>query len=228
MPNRRLPAMTALDTARFSWRWLVLLGLLCSPAHAEYVTDKLRVEIRSGPTTGHRIVTYLTGGTPFEVVSTGEGFTQLRTANGVEGWIANDYVSAEPGARSLLREAEAKIEKLQANLEEATAGSGNVFKELETAQATIASMTTALDETRSELARVKAVSTGAVAAAERLQSLEELNARLRTELRDLAADRERLAANLEERWLLIGAGLLFGGLLLGVIIKARPRRSAWS
>ena len=58
--------------------------------------------------------------------------------------------------------------------------------------------------------------------------MKELNDRLRNELEDLAAERERLAENLQRQWLLMGAGLIFIGLVLGVIIKSRPRKSAWS
>jgi len=215
-------------TTRNAWLWLVALGCLALPVHAEYVSDDLSVELRSGPSTEYRIINFLKGGSSFEVVETSDKFTKVRTANGTEGWISNQYVVSESGARSKLKDAEARVEKLQANLDEATAGSGNVFKKLEAAETQITSLTAALEEARADLARVRAASAGVVDAADRLKSLEELNARLRNELRDLAADRERVAANLEERWLLIGAGLLFGGLLLGVIIKSRPRRSAWS
>ncbi len=225
MQNRsRLQTMTT----RSALLWLVAFGCLTSPAHAEYVSDDLSVELRSGPSTEYRIINFLKGGSSFEVVETSDKFTKVRTANGTEGWISNQYVVSEPGARSRLKDAQARLEKLQANLDEATAGSGNVFKKLETAETQIISLTAELEEVRADLARVRAASAGAVDAADKLKSLEELNARLRNELRDLAADRERVAANVEERWLLIGAGLLFGGLLLGVIIKSRPRRSAWS
>jgi len=234
MPNRsRLQIMTIHNTGlwcapvRLLLAGLVMAGLV-APVQAEYVSDDLSVELRSGSSTEYRIINFLKGGSSFEVVETSDKFTKVRTANGTEGWISNQYVVSEPGARSKLKDAEARIEKLQANLDEATAGSGNVFKKLETAEADITTLTTSLEEARADLARVRAASAGAVEAADKLKSLEELNARLRNELRDLAADRERLAANLEERWLLIGAGLLFGGLLLGVIIKSRPRRSAWS
>lgn len=39
---------------------------------------------------------------------------------------------------------------------------------------------------------------------------------------------QRLESNIEQRWMLIGAGLALGGLLAGVALKVRPRRSGWS
>ena len=55
-----------------------------------------------------------------------------------------------------------------------------------------------------------------------------LNDRLRAEVDELAGTISTLEDNVQERWLLIGGGLVLAGLLIGVAIKARPRRSAWS
>lgn len=60
------------------------------------------------------------------------------------------------------------------------------------------------------------------------QRLTELNAQLRQEVEILALELQSLRAGATRRWLLQGAGLVLLGLLLGVLIKARPRRSAWN
>ena len=51
------------------------------------------------------------------------------------------------------------------------------------------------------------------------QRLGELNERLRAELESLVQERDALQDNIQERWLLIGAGLVLLGLFLGVVIK---------
>ena len=79
-----------------------------------------------------------------------------------------------------------------------------------------------------ELADVKQVSAGALEEHARSQELASLNARLRAEVDDLTEESQRLESNTEQRWLLIGGGLVLGGMLAGVAIKARPRRSGWS
>jgi len=60
------------------------------------------------------------------------------------------------------------------------------------------------------------------------QRLTELNAQLRQEVETLALELQTLRTAQARSWLLYGAGLLLAGLLAGVSIKARPRRSAWS
>jgi TolA-binding protein len=60
------------------------------------------------------------------------------------------------------------------------------------------------------------------------QRLNELNAQLRQEVESLSLELQAARARANQRWVLYGAGLVFLGLLTGVLIKARPRRSAWN
>jgi len=205
-----------------------LLALAPSPLHAEYVTESLRVELRSGASSGHRITDFVKAGTQIEVLQAGEEFTQIRTANGSEGWIASQYVVTEPPSKDLLKQSQARIDQLTANLEQATAGTGNVFAELEEAKTQVTTLTEQLTSARSELERIRRISATSIEAEQKVQNLEELNGLLREELKNLSAERQRLEDGLEERWMLIGAGLILGGLVLGALIKSRPRRSAWT
>jgi cell division protein FtsB len=79
-----------------------------------------------------------------------------------------------------------------------------------------------------ELADIRQISAGAVEEHASNQRLAELNERLRNELANLVLERDTLEDNAQQRWLLVGAGLVLLGLALGVVIKARPRRSAWN
>ena len=85
-----------------------------------------------------------------------------------------------------------------------------------------------LAEREQELAEIKQVSASALETAAENNRLTELNARLREELDDMVAEMDALRDDAQQRWLLIGGGLVLLGLVLGIGIKARPRRSAWS
>jgi hypothetical protein len=78
---------------------------------------------------------------------------------------------------------------------------------------------------REDLARLQAERERSDAANQRLA---ELNGQLRQEVESLALELQAARANARQRWLLYGAGLLLLGVLTGVLVKARPRRSAWS
>ena len=61
-----------------------------------------------------------------------------------------------------------------------------------------------------------------------LKDLQERNATLRAEVDDLVSNLNLLEANAEQRWLMVGGGLVLIGLALGFATKSRPRRSAWN
>jgi SH3 domain protein len=196
-----------------------------------YISDELTVPLRSGPSGAHRILHKgLPSGTNLEYMSVDEaaGFTQIRTSRGTEGWIRSQYLVAEPiakarlaaaqralsQARSELSKEQAKVRELNQNTREQ--GSANT-----SSQQRIAALET-------ELKEINRISTGALEEHAANQKLTEVNARLKDELDDLAENRARLEDNAENEAIIIGAILVILGLLAGVLIKARPQRSAWN
>ncbi len=196
-----------------------------------YITDELTVPLRSGPSNQHRILhAGLPSGTVMETLSTDEaaGYTQIRTSRGTEGWIRTQYLVSEPIAKVMLERTRAELERARTQL----ASVRNARQELETNLANQTNATTEaggeIERLEAELDQIRRVSAKAIDTAEENEQLRETNLRLQDELDDLAEAVTHLENNSENQAILIGAGLLFIGLLLGVIIKARPQRSAWS
>ncbi len=207
----------------------ILAACLLSPAAtAEYITDELRAEMRSGASNGHRIINFLPAGTKVDVLAEENNFTRVRTDRGTEGWVPSDFISAIPSAADRLVAAERKIARLEDLAQSGDQKSFQLMNQLDEATARGDDLESRLTSAQTELAEIKEISSNAVQVFEEKKRLSELNDRLRDELEDLAAERQRLAENLQRQWLLMGAGLLFTGLVLGVLIKSRPRKSAWS
>ncbi len=89
-------------------------------------------------------------------------------------------------------------------------------------------LTKQLAETTEAYEALQAVSKNAVAEHAENRKLKELNGRLREELEDINEERDQLRSNVQQRWLMYGGGLVLMGLLLGILLKSRPRRSAWT
>ena len=207
----------------------LLCGALSGAAETLYISDEFRVPLRSGPSGEHRILHYgLPSGTQLEVleVDADAGFTRVRLPGGTEGWLPNQYLVGEPIAKIRLTEAEEQIEALEGLLEgneAATTLADN--RELEQANAELLDRNETLAD---ELEGIKQASQEGLALYEANQDLVRLNTNLRAEVDDLLAQRDGLEENVERQWMLIGAGLVLIGLMLGVAIKSRPRRNAWS
>ena len=204
---------------------------LDAAADTRYISDKLYVPLRSGPSGEHRIIHWgLPSGMSLEVLAEDESaqFTQVRTEGGAEGWVPSQYLVDEPIAATRLAQAESEIERLEGLLGGDTS---TLAAELEEARKE-ALRNTELAQTvvtlEAQLEEVRRVSASAIATQEENVQLAEANAALRRESEDLQARIERLQGKVELWWMLVGAGLVLAGLLIGVWLGSRSRRrSGW-
>ncbi len=210
---------------------LIVAALLAPPLRAQtvWISDEFTVPLRSGPSIGNRIVHRgLPTGTALEVLGSNSEYTHVRTSSGLDGWINSQYLVNEPIARVRLAAANNRIEALEQQLaqrKEALSELRSTSNEATSNGDRLATQVAALE---SELAELKQISAGAIDEHARNEELTSLNARLRAEVEDLTRESQRLEHNSEQRWFMIGGALVLGGLLAGVAIKARPRRSGWS
>ena len=210
---------------------LLVFGSAISAAETVYISDALTVPLRSGPSNAYRILHRgLPSGTKMEVLGRDEesGFTQIRTSRGTEGWIPTQYLVSEPIARERLIVANREIQRLNGLLKKQETQLGSLNREKGQAQQSSSGLQRQVTTLEKELADIKQISAGAIEEHATNQRLTELNERLRNEVAGLVRERDALQDNAQQRWLMIGAGLVLLGLVLGVVIKARPRRSAWN
>lgn len=83
-----------------------------------YVSDEIGVIMRSGPTNRYRVTGRLVAGTPIEVLAsdTANESSQVRTADGEEGWIQSQYITEQPTVRALYAELQTEHEALKQEL----------------------------------------------------------------------------------------------------------------
>lgn len=200
-------------------------------AETAYISDKLTVPVRSGPSNANRILHRgLPSGTKLDILNrdSDSGFVQIRTAGGTQGWLPAQYLVNEPIARDQLAAANRRIRDLSQTIEEQNGRLNALGSGKNEADQTVGQLSRQVKALQTELAEIKRISAGAIAQNETNRELIALNERLRAEVDELVVSISALEDNVEERWLLIGGGLILAGLVLGAAIKARPRRSAWS
>lgn len=208
----------------------LVLGLLlasssvffCVPAPAAtlYVSDQFTVPLRRGPSNSHRILHQgLPSGTALEVLGTDDaaGFTQVRTANGTEGWIPTQYLSSQPVARARLAAADRRVESLEAqvkNLRQSDGRANDLAKQT--------------DKLQTELTEIRRISATSIANHEENKQLKSSNETLQKQVTQLTERVRQLERNVTLKWLLAGGALVLLGLLIGAWIKSRPKRSSWA
>jgi len=201
---------------------LLILIFLIGPVHAEtrYATDDFTVPVRSGASTRHKILRMVSSGTPLVILQTNneDGYTQIKTPEGTVGWILTRYLMDEPPTREQV----AQLEKRMAALE--------------SENQTLQGEKKALETTRADLTRCSAELAEVRRAASQTLAIEEDNARLQQEmaainqqLLELETQNISLRDESKRDWFLVGAGVVAGSLLLGLIIPHIPwrRRRRW-
>lgn len=215
----------------------VLLALLLSLtplfafAATLYISDELTVPLRRGPSNGHKIVNAaLPSGLALEVLGedTAAGFTQVRTPNGTEGWVPTQFLVNQPIAKDRLAAATKRVEALEAQLKSIREN----YQDVRGARTEIEGRATELSKEnqklQTELAEIRRVSATAITQFEENKQLKTDNASLLTQVTQLTDRVKSLERNSILRWMLAGGGLVLLGLILGAVIKSRPKRSTWA
>lgn len=207
---------------------LILLLLFASPSWAEtvYVDDLHEVMMRTGPDAKNRIVSVVKSGKALDALESKGGWTKVRAPWGKEGWIISRYLTdTEPPSVAFSR-LEAAYKGTAAKVEGLAAENARLKEEnqalaegLDQAKALAEEKTTAyntLEEESREFFEVKnALSKAQAEAAAQKARAEEAEGALAS----LQKSRGYI-------WMGTGAGILFLGVILGMILKPRRRRSS--
>src|SRR5262249_309952 len=127
------------------------------------------------------------------------------------------YLSAQPVARDRLTAADRRVETLEAQV-----------KSLRTADGRANDFAKQTEKLQAELAEVRRISATSIANYEENKQLKPRNQTLQKQVTQLTGRASQLERNVMLRWMLAGGGLVLLGLLIGALIKSRPKRSSWA
>lgn len=99
---------------------LLLAPIFVGPASADigWVRGNIRLNLRSGAGTQFKILGAIETGDEMQVLTRGESWTRVRTAEGKTGWIPAGYLETEPPPTLRLAQLETETTTLRTQLEE--------------------------------------------------------------------------------------------------------------
>lgn len=209
--------------------WLVSFAAL---GQTRYISDNIPVTLRSGPSLENRILKNLSAGTRVELVRSDEdsGYSEVRIADdGTQGWILTRYLTAQPIARDRLAAAEKAAADARARAKDLEAQVASLTEELTAAQARLEQATTTNADVTSELEEIRRISGDAIRLRDENEKLKQRVAETEQRVDRLTMQNTELASQGRQQWFLVGAGVLFGGIVIGLIAPSlkRKRRSSW-
>jgi len=212
--------------------FLIFIFATSSIAYAEtqYVSDKLRITLRTGQGTEFQIIRALESGAKLEVLEQNEsGYTNVKTEDGTEGWVRSQYLIPEPIAQQKLDKVQIQLEKYKTQLDALKTERVELRKQRKELSETKSSLSEKSSTLESELARLSKVAAKPILLDKENRTLQQENVKLGKDLQMIHQENQVLKDQSNREWFIAGAAVLLGGILFGLVIpKIRfSKKPSW-
>lgn len=232
------------NTIQFKWTIAFCVGLTLivsltmipdssMASQVKYVTDQLKVNMRAGTSTSHKIVESLISGHQVKILNEKvvNGYIQVLNENDKTGYILSRFLVDEPGAKELLKRADTQLQQLQQTPERLRTELGKLKKRFQTLQ--VSNKKTVLEKSnlQIELEEIRQTLNKPLEVAAERNLLRTQVAKLIRQNEEIKQDKLELENSTNYLWFLLGGGAIVLGLILGLILpnlQRRQRRPSWN
>ena len=196
------------------------------PVQAEtmYVSDIVKITLRTGPGADHRVIAMLRSGQEVEVLKSEDEWTQVKLADGKEGWVLSSLLTSDKPKILLLDQTTEKNKALTSKVSDLMNKNNQLTEVNQGLENELAQLKKQLQETGRSYETLQKESSEFLAMQSKYKkSAQELDAQVK-KANELEAEIGKLKSNQNIKWFLIGAGVLLLGFLLGLSVKRQRRR----
>ena len=197
-------------------------------SHAEsmYVTDLIKLTLRSGPSTEYKILDVVESGQQVEILQPGEDWSLVRMADGKEGYVLTRYLTPDPTHNVLLEQLQEKhkvlTQQAAALLEENT----KLKEENKNLKSTLDSTQQASQKLDKDYKELKAGSAEFLTLKAKYKQASENLAEQTKRAEKLDEELGRVELNQYIKWFLAGSGVLLVGFIIGFSARKQRRRTS--
>ena len=191
-----------------------------------YVSDAIKITMRTNPGTDHKIVAMIPSGEQVDIIEPGKDWSKVSTAGGKNGWVLTRFLTTEVPAKiqltQLQQEHDNLVKKSAAPLQEISRLTGEnktLNQDLADTRTTLEKLQASYDQLKKESAEFLKVKKNYESASKQLSEqtarADQLEGRL---------SKIKWQSNI--KWFLSGAGVLLLGFIIGYSTKKQRRRSS--
>jgi len=191
-----------------------------------YVSDILKLTLRTGPSIENKIISVINSGQMMEVIKFGEEWSKVQLPNGKEGWVLSRYLTTN-------KTNNIKLERLEAKHKNLMIQSAELLEENNRLKAENKKFSTEFNANQKQLAKTQADYEALKAEAAEFLTLKTNYKRAASQLAEQTAKAKQLEERLSSlemntyiKWFLAGSGVLIVGFLIGFSTKRQRRRPA--
>lgn len=203
---------------------LLIFFTTAATAATRYVDDHLIITMRTGKANTFQILRTIPSGTVVELLEEDGDYSRIRTDDGQEGWVLSRFLTTRPIAKVRLARTEKQLEKVREEkrrLEERLAALNEEKSSLDKEHSSLGSET---EQLRKQLDDLREVAARPIELAQQNETLNNEVGQLQRQLQQVKAENDRLHDRSQRDWFLAGAGVLIGGILLGLILPRLRRK----
>ena len=229
--NKEFSRRSRVVSLSISMLTIVLISI-SAPVHAKtgYVSDQLKVPLRSGASNGHRIIKFLKSGVALKIVDTDGDFTEIQRGEDKTGWVLTKDIMSIPSGRDRLvvvnkklSESKAQVKKLNSSVAELKSEIRKLKSEAGTLQSERTNLSNSLDD-------LKITAANPVALSKKNKQLKKELQKAHANESMLDKDNQSLRSNVAQEWFMIGGAVSLGSLIVGLIltrINWRRKKDSW-
>ena len=215
---------------------LLALVLLMScgivQAQSRYVTDQFQITLRSGESSGHKILRMLPSGEKLTLLSSNSenGYSKVRAEDGKVGFVLTRQLMDGPSARDRLTKAEQRLKELQEEPGRLSSKLARLQDEFEKLQGKYNSLSEQKQKLDKKLEGIRRTASNAIRISNERNDLRKMVAQQTHQVENLKQENRELRNETNQRWFLIGGGVIIVGIILGLILphlRFQRRKSSW-
>lgn len=214
--------------------WMLAIGTcllaVAATARAEtvYVSDVLKLAVRSGPGNEHKSIAVTESGQQVELIKSGEEWSLVRLANGAEGYVLARFLTTVPPGRFQYLQLQDKIKALTAQAAGLAEENSRLKTENEKLAAAVSGGQNQIGSLRSEYETFKQEASDLVSLKAKTETLAAELEQKNRQLAALETQPEDVYRTTYLYWFLAGAAVLFSGFLTGYSVKRQRWKSSLS
>jgi SH3 domain protein len=195
-------------------------------AESKYISDTMKITMRTGPGNDRKIISLLTIGKKVEVLEPGDDWTLVRLDNGKEGWVLSRFLTDKIPSDIELEILKGKHEAIMVNSMKMKEENSLLKAENNELNTKVAVITKKLQKTSEDYEALERDSKEFL----KLQSkFKESSSKLAEQTKKAEKFEDELTKilwNQNIKWFLSGAGVLILGFIIGFSTKRQRRRSS--
>ncbi len=193
-------------------------------AETRYVTDLLKLPLRTGASTEYKILALIESGQRLEIVEPGDSWSRVRLTNGKEGYVLNRYLVARPTSAVRLEQLQSKYTALRQQATTLIEENSRFKEENKTFSSSLAGNEKALKKLDRDYKELKADSAEFLSLKKKYKEVSTQLAEQTKRATALDKELSGLEMNQYIKWFLAGSGVLLVGFIIGFSAKRGRRR----